>query len=176
VSETQRPAVGAAALARRLAAAVYDGLLLGALLMLATALALLASGGHRLTTVAAGPAALLYPPLLVLVTYGYFGIAWTRSGETLGQKAWGLRLLGPGGRALGWGRVALRLLVAFPIWLVFVVVALGVMARVLPAWSLAPGAALLVGAHLPLLYGREALHDRLSGTRVLRIGPTPAAR
>jgi uncharacterized RDD family membrane protein YckC len=39
---------------------------------------------------------------LLLVAFGYFGLSWTRGGQTLGMRAWRIRLERADGGAPGW--------------------------------------------------------------------------
>ncbi len=76
-----------AGLLPRLAAMVYDVLLVLALLLLAGALALLALGGNAPPTGASW-----YTLYLVGVVYLFFAGFWVRRGQTLGMRSWRLRL------------------------------------------------------------------------------------
>ncbi len=96
----------------RLAAAIYDLFPLLALWMLTAGLALLAVRGD------VDPA---HPTLgwqlglraaLLVVTAAYFVISWARGGQTIGMRAWRLRVVDADGVALGWPRAALRFVVA----------------------------------------------------------------
>lgn len=126
----------------RLAAAVYDSLLIGALLFAATALVNplmpqdhVPGGAHW------------YQAGLLLLVFGFYGWFWTHGGQTLGMRAWRLRVLTTDGQALDWRRATLR----------FVLSVL--------AWST------IIGLLWCLVDGR-ALHDRFSGTQVLRLPKT----
>jgi uncharacterized RDD family membrane protein YckC len=164
-----QPAAGLRGLLRRLAAALYDGFLLGAVLMAATALALAFSGGRPLTVAASGAvAAMGHRVLLLLLVYLYFGRSWTRGGQTLGMKAWRLRVVTTTG-ALGWPRAALRLACALPLWLTAVAGTLLGLSHRAPLWVTPLGWLPLAVSLAPLTWGQPALHDRLSGTRVVRI-------
>jgi uncharacterized RDD family membrane protein YckC len=81
---------------------------------------------------------------LVAVTVIFYAAFWTR-GETLGLRAWKLRLVGPDGRPPGWGRALLRCAAAVLSWLPL---GLGFF------WVLFDR-------------DRRAWHDRLSGTRLV---------
>lgn len=74
---------------RRLGAALYDTLLVFALLMLATALLLPFNGGQRIP-----PGTLSHQVYLVVVAYLYFDYFWRHGGQTLGMKAWRFRCEG----------------------------------------------------------------------------------
>jgi uncharacterized RDD family membrane protein YckC len=75
-------------LMRRLAAILYDTLLVAALLFLATVPFVALRGGEP---VEVGDNA-IYRITLVIVVYGFFVGFWTRSGRTLGMQSWGLQL------------------------------------------------------------------------------------
>ncbi len=75
-------------LLRRLAAIIYDALLIGALLFLATTPFIAMRGGEP---VEIGDN-MIYRLVLALVIYGFFVGFWTRSGRTLGMQSWGLQL------------------------------------------------------------------------------------
>jgi len=81
------------------------------------------------------------------VIAGYYLVNWTRSGQTLGMRAWHLRAVGESGKPVGWKAAALRLSVGVLAW---APAALGVL------WLYADP------DHL-------ALHDRLSKTRVVHL-------
>jgi uncharacterized RDD family membrane protein YckC len=76
-----------AGVARRLAAGCYDALLVGALWMVTTLVILTARAGEPIP--AGTPA---YQLLLLLVAALYFVVSWLRGGQTLGMRAWRLRL------------------------------------------------------------------------------------
>ena len=79
--------------ARRCGALAYDGLLLVALWMAVSALVLALSGGWLAEP--ERPLWLVYTlrAILVLVTGLFFGGFWTHGGQTLGMRAWRLRLV-----------------------------------------------------------------------------------
>jgi uncharacterized RDD family membrane protein YckC len=134
-----------AGLPRRLAAMLYDSLLLLALLMAATALLLLLTGGEAIDPRTHPALELLYRLVLVVLIVGFFGLPWTRSGQTLGMATWRLRVEREDGRSLTWGdslrRLGWALLSLLPLGLGF-------------AWVLVDPE-------------RRAWHDRLSRTRVV---------
>ena len=132
---------------RRLAALLYDSLLLAALLTVYTALALVFTRGHALTEQSAGAWWYVYRAGEVLLTAGYFVLNWTRSGQTLGMRAWHLRAVNAAGRPLTTGLALLRFVCAVAAW---APAALGVL------W-------LYVDPE------RLALHDRWSRTRLLHL-------
>ena len=73
---------------RRLAAILYDALLVGALLFLATIPFIAMRGGEP---VEIGENA-VYRIILAGVVYTFFVGFWTRAGRTLGMQSWGLQL------------------------------------------------------------------------------------
>ncbi|MFI4969179.1 MAG: RDD family protein [Lysobacterales bacterium] len=92
----------------RIAATVYDLFPLIALWMLTAGLTLLAMHGHVDVT---------HPPLgyrialraaLFMVTAAYFVISWSRGGQTIGMRAWRLRVVAADGAPLPWPRAVLR--------------------------------------------------------------------
>ncbi len=75
-------------LIRRLAAIMYDALLVGALLFLTTIPFIAMRSGEP---VEIGDN-IIYRLVLAIVIYGFFAGFWTRSGRTLGMQSWGLQL------------------------------------------------------------------------------------
>lgn len=133
-----------AVLARRLAAAGYDGLVMIALWIFATATLMPFTDGA------------INPPLpynipfdlyILAITFAYFGWFWTHGGQTLGMKAWKYEVTELDGSPLRWPGAARRFLLAGISWL------------------------LLGAGWLWLLFDREqlTLHDRYSNTRIQRI-------
>jgi uncharacterized RDD family membrane protein YckC len=96
----------------RLAAAAYDLFPLIALWMVTAGLVLLmVHGGVDL----AHPTIAWLIGLrsaLAFVTAVYFVISWARGGQTIGMRAWRLRVVGEDGAALPWPRALLRFVVA----------------------------------------------------------------
>ncbi len=125
---------------RRLAAAVYDALLLGGVLMLTSLFFVMARDGEAIP-----PGSLAYQLALLLILTLFFVGFWTRGGQTLGMQAWRLRVQTPAGDLLGWPQALLRFAAAWVAWLPF---GLGLL------W---------------LIFDREHLawHDRLSNSRVV---------
>jgi uncharacterized RDD family membrane protein YckC len=134
-----------AGLPRRLAAMLYDGLLLAAVLMIATALLLPLTGGEAITPADHPWLELGYRLMIAGLVVLFFGTFWTRRGQTLGMASWRLRVEREDGSLLTWGDTVRRLAAALLSWLPL---GLGY------AW---------------ILFDREgrAWHDRLSRTRVV---------
>ncbi len=122
-----------------------------------------------------GPRTVLQAVLFVAIG-GYFVWCWTRSGQTLALKTWNLRVLAGDGKPPGVGRAVARYLLAWHLWLpglawvaAFQTHALGDLA------ALAIGFAVLL---LPAAADpqRRLLHDRWTGTRIVRVEPRDVSR
>jgi len=50
--------------------------------------------------------------LVLLFTAGYFVISWTRGGQTIGMRAWRLRVVDENGARVGWPRALFRFVLA----------------------------------------------------------------
>ncbi|WP_114417739.1 RDD family protein [Marinospirillum perlucidum] len=98
-----------AGLFRRLAAMVYDLLLIVALLMLVGFIGVALSGGEANESVWFRGAVLLVPA----VFYAFF---WRRAGQTLGMLAWRLRVQTPAGQPINFKQTLLRLLGGLLSW------------------------------------------------------------
>lgn len=143
----------AAGLLRRLGAMLYDGLLLLALLMIATGLFLLLTGGEAISPRDDPALEFAYRAVLSLLTVAFFGIFWTRSGQTLGMASWRVRIEREDGARLTWTDTLRRLAAALLSWLPL---GLGFL------WVVVDPQ-------------RRAWHDRLSRTRVVLV-PKAARR
>ena len=97
----------ACGLARRLAAICYDWLLLIALLAVFTGLVLAARSGA-----AVAPATGWFQVALAAVGALFFAWFWTHGGQTLGMRAWRIRVVRDDGGPLTWRDAALRVLTA----------------------------------------------------------------
>lgn len=155
-----------AGLIRRLLAGFYDGLLVIALWFLGTALLLPFTGGEGIQ--AEHPGYLLY---LIAITGLFFYWFWSRSGQTLGMQAWRIRVSdangGPPGRMAVLKRVGLVLALILAALYAATILSL----ESLPDWLAIPLFLPLVLSMLwiPLDPLGQSLHDRLSGTRVVRV-------
>jgi uncharacterized RDD family membrane protein YckC len=96
---------------RRCGAAVYDGLLLLGLWMVALVLDTVVRDLFGLERNWAALRAYLF-----VVGLGFFGWSWTHGGQTLGLRAWRLRVQRADGGALRWLDAALRYAVLLPCW------------------------------------------------------------
>jgi uncharacterized RDD family membrane protein YckC len=128
-------------LLRRLMAILYDALVTIALLMLAAVPPVMLAGGSMPNT-ALRIAFQLY---LIAVMFLFFGWFWVHGGQTLGMRAWRLRVVSADGTGIGWRAAGIRFLGA---WLSVLALGLGYI------WA---------------IFDRErrTWHDRLSGTRVI---------
>ena len=132
---------------RRLAALLYDSVLLAALLVVFTSGAVFLNHRRAIEPATAGAWVYLYRAGLIGVIAGYYLLNWTRSGQTLGMRAWHLRAVTAAGKPLSLKAAALRFVCGVLAW---APAALGVL------WLY------LDPEHL-------ALHDRLSNTRVVHL-------
>ena len=109
----QQDALPNAGLLRRLGAMLYDALLIVALWMIATALFLPWTRGEAITPAASGALEYLYRVALLAVLVAFFGLFWTRKGQTLGMAAWRLQVVRFDGAFISWHDVVLRIAGAF---------------------------------------------------------------
>jgi uncharacterized RDD family membrane protein YckC len=94
----------------RLTALIYDLLPLLGLWFLAGVIGVAITGGafdaHRLDH------KILMQTLLLAFSAGYFVISWSRGGQTIGMRAWKMRLTMQDGSRLAWPRALLRFFLA----------------------------------------------------------------
>ncbi len=102
-------------LMRRLAAILYDGLLLLAILFIASAIHLAISGGGD-ASIAPDVVRSIF---IFLIAFAFFAFFWLHGGQTLGMRAWRIRLQNRGGGPITPWQVMLRFLVAIVSWLCF---------------------------------------------------------
>lgn len=134
-----------AGLFRRLAAIVYDALLLLAIMLLFTFVVWAVRGGREIE-----PGTVWFQLALVVMAMVYFGWFWSHGGQTLGMRSWKIRVHRANGGNLTWsiavGRFWLAWLSALPAGLGF-----------WWAWIDAE---------------RLCWHDRLSRTRLVQTRPS----
>lgn len=135
-----------AGLPRRLMAMIYDSLLLAAILM-AAALPLVLLAGGAMPNPLARLAFQLYLGGVVFLFFGWF---WVHGGQTLGMRAWRLKVIDMDGQTIGWRTAFIRFL-----------------------FALVSAASLGLG-YLWVLLDPErcAWHDRISKTRVVVLPKT----
>ncbi len=109
-SGVERPTPG---FFRRVAAMGYDFFLLVALWFFATALLLPLNQGQAFDS-----KQLFYPFYLLLVSFGFYGWFWTHGGQTLGLKAWKLKIQTLDQQPLTWQQAFIRFSSALLSWLV----------------------------------------------------------
>jgi uncharacterized RDD family membrane protein YckC len=100
---TQMAAQVPAGLGRRLAALVYDALLLLALLACFSFAAIVARGGE-----AVPPRTWWYSVSLILIAFAFFGWSWTHGGQTLGMTAWRIEVMSSDGSPITWRQALVR--------------------------------------------------------------------
>lgn len=138
---------------RRLAALLYDAFILLAISMAYGAIvlvvhtALFGAGEEKYTPVSNGPLTLIGWYLSLAAFYYYF---WRKDGQTLGMRAWHLKLVGLGDELPSKRNCILRVLISPPAVLIFLVGYL---------WSFFDKSG-------------ECLHDKLSNTKVVTL-PKP---
>jgi uncharacterized RDD family membrane protein YckC len=146
---------------KRLMASIYDLLPLIALLMLGTALMLLVTGAEGVPQTGveriplndiegiprSGPAHYAYQAFMMLLVAIYYTWSWHRGGQTIGMRAWRLRVQTEAGEKPGLKTATLRFLL-----------------------SLVSIAALGLGLLWALFDQRKRMwHDRWSGTEVVYV-------
>ncbi len=150
---------------KRLMASIYDLLPLIALLMVATALMLQLTGAEGVPATGVdriplndiegiprtGPVHYLYQALILLLVAFYYIWSWHRGGQTIGMRAWRLRVQTEAGAKPGFKTACLRF-----------------------ALSLISIAALGLGLAWSLIDPKRRMwHDRWTGTEVVVV-PKPA--
>jgi uncharacterized RDD family membrane protein YckC len=162
-----------AGLIRRLAALLYDSLLVIALAFVATFAMLPLTRGEAILSSTQGLVGHAYHALLAVLVFAYFGWSWTRSGQTLGMRAWRIRLESAAGGNLNWAESLVRFLFGAGLaWLA----ALGTWYLSQPGFPLGDAGAAALVAPLLLNYAwvpfdpeRRSLQDLAGRARVRRI-------
>jgi len=101
-----------ASLGRRFGAILYDSLLVLALMFLGTLPFIAVRGGQPVD-----PGNILYQVILLLITYLFFVVFWSRFGRTLGLQSWRLRIETADGSKPGFAAASLRFFAAIISWL-----------------------------------------------------------
>jgi uncharacterized RDD family membrane protein YckC len=144
---TARAGPPAPGVARRLASALYDLLLTGALILIATFPFLAVFGDST-----SGWRRHLLQLWVLAVVGAYYVWFWTQSGQTLPMKTWRIRLVrAADGAPVGMAQAAHRFLIAV---LGALAVGLGFL------WAFVDR-------------DRQFLHDRLAGTALVEVPPPP---
>jgi uncharacterized RDD family membrane protein YckC len=90
----------------------YDTLLLFSVLFFATFLVLPLTGGRAI-----GPHHPLYTAYLLSIAFLYFAWPWVHGGQTLGMRAWRIRVQQRSGAPVTWGQALARFVAAIASWL-----------------------------------------------------------
>lgn len=138
---TANPTSKPAGLLLTLGSALYDILLVTAILFIASAIVVIGNG----ESIASDN--VWFQLYLLAAGFPYFGWCWTRKGQTLGMKTWRIAIQRVDGKPLRMRDAALRYLVAL---LSFTALLLGYL------WMLADAR-------------QRSWHDLLSGTQLVRI-------
>ncbi|MEO7050660.1 MAG: RDD family protein [Rhodanobacter sp.] len=151
---------------RRLLALVYDLLIVVAIVMVVGLLCQLATGGQLIRTDGHAVIPMWYRPLQGLVVSAYLLSSWQFGGQTVGMRAWRIRLTARDGGSPTLQQSVLRLLAAAaPMLVLTLAPMLGLRATL---WTL-----LLVWAawFAAALFDprRRALHDIVAATELRRI-------
>lgn len=120
---------------------VYEGILLLAVLFAASYLFLSFARDAQ-----SGLPRVIFQVYLLSVCGAYFVFCWARSGQTLPMKTWRMRIVTEAGGALSAGIAFKRYLLAIP----------GLLSGISLLWA-------------PFDRERQFLHDRLAGTRIVRV-------
>lgn len=102
---------------RRFAALIYDALLLAALMLIFTTVLVMLLARSAIVPETAGLWAYVYRGALLAIAVAYYVINWTRSGQTLGMRAWRLRAVDPQGKRMSLRAALLRAFCALGAWL-----------------------------------------------------------
>ena len=134
---------------RRLGAIFYDALLFGGTIFIVGGiLATVISRLLGLESIPPGsPLANAFFVFYVLLSFLMFGWFWTHDGQTLGMRAWKIRVITDSGQELNWQQAFFRFVAALFSWVCF-------------------GVGFLIS-----IFDKEKLswHDRFSRTRLIRI-------
>lgn len=113
-----------APLIRRLAAALYDGLICIAITMVTTgvymAVSAAAVGPEQYKAMNESGATVndpLLSSILFITLYLFFAYFWTRNGQTLGMQVWHLRIQNRNGSSISWLQALLRFMMGWISWL-----------------------------------------------------------
>ena len=134
---------------RRMGAVLYDTLLVGgSLIIIGGILSTLLARSLGVDYLAPDRNAAHFMQLVyLLLAFGFFGWFWTQGGQTLGMRAWKIRVVDLNNNPLTWTQAGMRFLWSLASWMVF---GLGYV------WALFDPEQL-------------TLHDRMSKTRLVRV-------
>jgi uncharacterized RDD family membrane protein YckC len=168
VAAGPRPDLGPApGLVRRMAAFVYEGVLLFGVLFVAT---WLFSGLTQQRHALQGRHGLL--AFLTIVLALYFVFFWSRGGQTVAMRAWHLRVVTEGGGALSQTRALARFVAAWAWFAPALLAAWLAGLHSVPAIFALLGTGVVAYALLALAHPqRQFWHDALCGTRLIHWQP-----
>ena len=158
---------------KRLLVALYDSLLILAVLFIAAALTLPFTGGEA--TSANNIFMSLYLLSVVYVFYAWF---WTHGGQTLGMRAWKLKLVQLDGNPVTWQQAFIRFITGLPAWALFL---FGLLLWMLPdkievaEWiTTIPEWLIILSGFVWLLLDNQSFiwRDKISGTHVVVVDKT----
>lgn len=162
----------------RLMGVLYDGMLVLALLFLmglisvSVGTVLFGVVGTTAEDAQALPtwySRLVLSPSFVLTLLGFYGLFWTKSGQTLGMQTWRLKTIAADGSLLTW-RQSLKRIICACFLPCFGALAAAFLGQTVMGVGLAGFAGLLGNYAMCWLHPRGlALHDWLSGTLTVRI-------
>ncbi len=158
------PNTPAKMLLRNLGALTYDFLILPAIWFIATLPTVFIHGGEPFQH---GWPRVAMQVWLLLVTFAFLGLSWVRGGQTIGMRAWRIRLVGQDGGPVHWLQ-ALRRFMAGTINTGFAAtVAYFLFGKEAPLLATLFALALACVGFLPLLTPPHlSLFDRVSGTHL----------
>jgi uncharacterized RDD family membrane protein YckC len=152
---------------------IYDGLVLIAVLAIATFVLLPFLNGKFLIPSDIGWLAYAYRAWLILIATLFFAFFWTRSsGQTLGMQAWRLRIERASGKTIGW-RIAFKRLAILWALTLLPTASYWYVWRGWDGWAFATACALacapILGCYASIRFSSDRLawHDRWTGTQVI---------
>lgn len=162
----------------RLMGVLYDGMLVLALLFLVALIVAVigtlmvgqvGTSSHDMNELPIWYQKFVQMPSFVLTLIGFYGLFWTKSGQTLGMQTWRLKTLTLEGGLLTWRQTFMRIMCACI--LPFVCLVIG---RMIYDNNRATAFSTLFGFLLNYLFALVhtkglAIHDWLSGTTTIRI-------
>ena len=151
-----------AGLFKQLIAMLYDSLLIAALLFIATAILLPFNHGEAIS----GP---LYNIYILSILFVFYSGFWKKDGQTLGMKAWKIRIIDEYGNNPPWSIGFLRLIIASIAPLAF----MGINAYLNLIQDTKTEAIVVVAfflmGYLVRLFRPYTIHDRLSQTKIIDV-------
>lgn len=155
---------------RRIASLPYEGLLLLALIVIAT----FPVAGLKGATLSGAPH-VIFQAYLFCVAAAYFTWFWRHGGQTLAMKTWRFRVVNRDGGELNFVQALTRFVYAL---MFYGPACVGVVllffpdrvSRVITMWAFFPMVATVLWARHDL--DRQFLHDRMAGTRLVDTQPS----